>query len=254
MKNDGSERLREITDDKVLEYELQKSEESIIHMPRSMVLSFFQCISEGDVEGTKAILQSVGNPSTFANATFATSPLKQLEYTAILSISMTARAAMDGGLDPYKAYELNDLYLCQISSTTKPEDYLSILQTALLRFATEVRRVQKEAPDSYHVRRCKNYVAQHINQHITVETLAQELKLTPNYLSHLFVNQTGVRLKTYILQARIQAAESMLRFSAYPIDYIASFLCFNSQSYFGKRFKEFTGLTPLEYRNKYQST
>ena len=58
-------------------------------------------------------------------------------------------------------------------------------------------------------------------------------------------------IQQYIRKEKVRLAENLLRYSEYDVKEIASYLAFCSQSHFGKVFKEYTGLTPTKYRDKF---
>ena len=88
-----------------------------------------------------------------------------------------------------------------------------------------------------------------LHQLATLKELADYLELSPTYLPHRFSEDVGISIRKYTQKKRIEAAKNMLRFSDTPIERISSYLCFSSQSHFGKVFKDETGMTPLAYRN-----
>jgi AraC-like DNA-binding protein len=51
----------------------------------------------------------------------------------------------------------------------------------------------------------------------------------------------------------LQAIENRLRFTDMTMQQIADDLQFPNASFFGKYFKEHTGMTPMEYRTKYHN-
>ena len=55
---------------------------------------------------------------------------------------------------------------------------------------------------------------------------------------------------SYVMEVRLSKAADLLTETGLSVGEIASRAGFNQQSYFGKRFKEKTGMTPLEYRRK----
>ena len=85
-----------------------------------------------------------------------------------------------------------------------------------------------------------------------VDEFASQLNITPKYLSTILKEVMNRRLSTYILLYTMKAIERRLRFTDMTMQEIAHDLKFPNASFFGKYFKERTGMTPLEYRNKYQ--
>jgi YesN/AraC family two-component response regulator len=82
----------------------------------------------------------------------------------------------------------------------------------------------------------------------TIEYLAGECNLSPNYLSDLLSKETGRSAKDHINDFLIEKAKHLLLSSTDSISGIAYSLGFNYPHYFGRIFKKKTGKTPQEYR------
>ena len=94
------------------------------------------------------------------------------------------------------------------------------------------------------------YVQKNVEQRITLDDLAEEMKTNRAYLCRKFREETGMHLTEYIHRQKITEAKRLLCFSDASLIDIAHHLSFSSQSHFQKVFKEVEGMTPLEYRNK----
>jgi transcriptional regulator GlxA family with amidase domain len=62
----------------------------------------------------------------------------------------------------------------------------------------------------------------------------------------------GMGIQQYAMIKRVETAADMLRFSDESILAVSNYLCFSSQSHFGKIFKDQMGVTPQKYRDKYK--
>ena len=82
----------------------------------------------------------------------------------------------------------------------------------------------------------------------TIDYLAGECHLSPNYLSDLLSKETGRSAKEHINDFLIEKAKNLLVNSTDSISGIAYSLGFNYPHYFGRIFKKKTGNTPQEYR------
>jgi YesN/AraC family two-component response regulator len=82
----------------------------------------------------------------------------------------------------------------------------------------------------------------------TIDYLAGECHLSPNYLSDLLSKETGRSAKEHINDFLIEKAKNLLVSSTDSISGIAYSLGFNYPHYFGRIFKKKTGNTPQEYR------
>ena len=85
-----------------------------------------------------------------------------------------------------------------------------------------------------------------------VDDFARQLNVTPKYLSTILKETINRRPSMMIEHFTMGAIERRLRFSDMTMQEIANDLNFPNASFFGKYFKEHTGMTPLEYRKKYQ--
>ena len=85
-----------------------------------------------------------------------------------------------------------------------------------------------------------------------VDDFASELNVTPKYLSTLLKETMSRRPSEMIKLFTLKAIERRLRFTDMTMQEIANDLNFPNASFFGKYVKEHLGMTPLEYRKKYQ--
>lgn len=92
------------------------------------------------------------------------------------------------------------------------------------------------------------YIREHYAQEITLESLATQFGLHPNYFHRLYTTAFGKTPAQRLLSCRITAAKTMLLTGHESISTIASACGFSSQTYFGFKFKEITGYAPLQYR------
>jgi AraC-like DNA-binding protein len=83
----------------------------------------------------------------------------------------------------------------------------------------------------------------------TVKYLANEVHLSPSYLSDLLKKETGKNAQEHIHFYIIESAKSYLKNTEKNINEIAYNLGFDYPQYFNKLFKQKTGKTPVEYRN-----
>ncbi len=85
----------------------------------------------------------------------------------------------------------------------------------------------------------------------TVNFLAERVNLSPSYLSDLLKKETGKNAQEHIHFHLIEEAKKHLLNSDKNINEIAYELGFEYPQYFNKLFKQKTGKTPMEYRNRY---
>jgi two-component system response regulator YesN len=106
-----------------------------------------------------------------------------------------------------------------------------------------------EASDSI-VSRAKAFVHEHYKEDISRTEIAESVYLTPEYMAKMFKKETGISLKQYITDFRIDKAKELLSRADVRISDVATEVGFDNFSYFSTVFKKNTGLTPNEYHNQ----
>lgn len=84
----------------------------------------------------------------------------------------------------------------------------------------------------------------------TVKSLADQVHLSPSYLSDLLKKETGMTAQDLIHYHLIEAAKNILLHTNQSVGEIAYSLGFEYPQYFSKLFKQKTGKTPVEYRSQ----
>ena len=84
-----------------------------------------------------------------------------------------------------------------------------------------------------------------------VDEFASKLNITPKYLSTILKETMNRRPSDMIQLFTMKAIERRLRFTDMTMQQIANELNFPNASFFGRYFREHSGMTPLEYRVKY---
>ncbi len=92
------------------------------------------------------------------------------------------------------------------------------------------------------------YIREHYNEELSLEKLASQYGLHPNYFHRLYTAAYGKTPAQRILSCRIAAAKTELLTGNKSVSEIAAECGFSSQTYFGYKFKEVTGYSPLQYR------
>lgn len=82
---------------------------------------------------------------------------------------------------------------------------------------------------------------------ISQKQLAEELGISPEYFSYLFTKNIGQSFSVFLREYRIEQAKKMYRSGEYHKKDIPYKAGFSDAKYFGKVFREVTGMSPSEY-------
>ncbi len=216
----------------------------------SYMLEGYIChlVSQGDLEGFYELISHSEADGLFLTmGNLSKNPLRQIQYFTVASITLVCRAAITGGMNETKAYELSDFIIQRADICTAPEDVAEVLLEGVKNYIEAVRCLHPTGTGNPHIRKALVYIGEHIYEKISLDVLARELSLNKSYLCKLFKKDMGMTLTDYIYEQKIKQAERLLLEKTYPFSEIGTFLGFPSQSYFIKIFKRVTGTTPSQW-------
>ncbi len=151
--------------------------------------------------------------------------------------------------------------LCRRMRDSSPVLYSNIVRslvsTMMLEILSMMRRQEPEntVTTDIHRQRLANEFMRLVEQSDgrirKVDDFANQLNITPKYLSTLLKETMNRRPSEMIHFYTLKAIEHRLRYTDMTMQEIANDLNFANPSFFGKYFKEHAGMTPLDFRKKY---
>lgn len=96
------------------------------------------------------------------------------------------------------------------------------------------------------------FLTGHFREQISLESLAESMNYSPQYLSRKFKEQTGVTPTEYIIRMRMNEARLLLTESEATLNEIAAFVGYPDPFYFNRVFKKELGTTPGQFRLKHR--
>lgn len=94
------------------------------------------------------------------------------------------------------------------------------------------------------------FMSLHYTQPVSIDQLSRTLGYHRTHLSRMFKRTTGLSPKQYLMQIRLERAQTLLSDTSMPIDQVASAVGFNDPLYFSKKFKDWAGTSPSTYRKE----
>ena len=100
------------------------------------------------------------------------------------------------------------------------------------------------------VKKAVDYILLNLGSSLSLNTIANEIHVSPSHLSRKFKEETGMNLTEFINQKRVEEAKLYLQRGYISITDIAFLVGFNDLNYFSKVFKKHTSLTPSQYAKR----
>ena len=101
------------------------------------------------------------------------------------------------------------------------------------------------------IRQIQDFIENNIEEKMTIDELADRAMLGRRSFERRFKNATGNTVIEYIQRVKIEAAKRALELSRKNIAEVMYEVGYTDSKAFRDVFKKITGLTPVEYRNKY---
>jgi len=97
------------------------------------------------------------------------------------------------------------------------------------------------------------YIIRHFNEPIRLEDIAGKANMVPTAFCRYFKKRTGKSFSAFLNEFRVGHANRMLAESRIKISSIAQECGYNNLSNFNEQFKKIMGITPREYRERFNS-
>lgn len=109
---------------------------------------------------------------------------------------------------------------------------------------------EQEEGGSAIISKAINFCKNNLSQDITLDILAEHININKSYFSFLFKKEIGVNFWDYLTNLKLSKAKELLTETNLKSYEIAGMVGYRNASHFGKVFKEHTGLTPSEFKEK----
>ena len=232
-----------------LEADVRIDTEDIYHHTYQEEVKTMDYIREGNLEEVVGAVELLASTA----GKLSENEIRNERNRGICSITLATRAAIEGGAAPAKAYKLSDLYINKIDQCKRMTEIFEYRKRSLYDFAKLVVEEREKRANSRYTEQCKEYIRKYYHQKICIPDIAEALGVSESHLSRIFKKETGESIQKYSMHMRIERAENLLKYSEASLTEISEYLCFSSQSHFGKVFKVYKNMTPKQYRDYYKS-
>lgn len=101
------------------------------------------------------------------------------------------------------------------------------------------------------IREVQVFLAQNLASDVDLNTIARQAALSPYYFTRQFTAMIGMPPYRYLIMLRIQRAALLLRESDLTVTQILHRVGFHSPSHFTTTFRRHMGVSPTDYRRRF---
>ncbi len=197
----------------------------------------------GDRKGAKKILNEILSVIFLRSS----GNIELIKARILELVIVISRAAVEGGASLDKLLGLNYSFISELSQKDLFEDICIWIVKVLDTFMDTVYE-SRNIKNSKLLSDAMNYIRDNYKENLTLESVAQQVFISPFYLSHLFREELDITFLEYLTRIRIETAKQLLKDQNTTISSIAAEVGYEDPSYFSKVFKKNTGLSPNQYR------
>ena len=167
-------------------------------------------------------------------------------YYLLVSIRVNVELALkEAGVESDRIQDM----LPSFDMNTAAEEVRGFLKDVLT-VAINLRDAEAQKRGNDIIDNAVKYINEHYSdEDISLDSVAEEINISANYLSALFSNKVGLSFVEYITRKRMARAKILLRNTSKRSGEIANEIGYKDPRYFSFVFKKNQGCTPSQYRN-----
>lgn len=138
-----------------------------------------------------------------------------------------------------------------LTKPTNPRELICVLEETEKKLGGKQEKEEDSGkiPNLF-VQKAADYIKLNYSEKISIKEIADQLYLSPNYLSELFKKHTGKTIFEYLTDYRLEKACQLLDHAEYRVGDVSGMVGIHDGRYFSNMFKKKYGMTPTEYRNR----
>ena len=152
--------------------------------------------------------------------------------------------------------EIENLLYRYVSETVKKDASSELLSCSLLfallslldELVRKSLKIRSQEYVNYYVLKADSIISHHYSEKLTLQSVSDELGITPNYLSAIYKKSMGIGFSDRLCALRMIAAETLLLNGEYSLAHIAQSVGFEDEGHLRRRFKQYFGVGIREYR------
>lgn len=216
--------------------------------------------SDKDVEQTSAKLAAAIQAGDFEQVQrelellFGSIREERVERNFVIRAVIRLLTTLEQHFSMLLAGALKELLLADHWKAISAMSSIAHMQAYVLHFCDEMRKAASDREVDRNQAIAEQIVRLIAERHhlpLTVEEIAKEVYLSPNYIRSIFKEKMGETILDYLTKVRINHAAELLKDKALKVREVAHSVGYENVSYFCSVFQKHRGSTPNEFRKMY---
>ncbi|NLJ30882.1 MAG: response regulator [Clostridiales bacterium] len=213
--------------------------------PIKLQEDLIKALKAGNESGVMAVLNRMWK--LFDQKQYPLNLIKRISFTILDS---TIHFIIEINENPSVLFEGQDPWV-EISQMNSGAEVYGWMREVFCRICDFVRSGKKHKNNTLVKETIKIVENDYIDSSFCLNAVSDKLYVTSNYLSSVFKCGTGLGFQEYLTNYRIEKSKQLLRNMKYKIYDVSYAVGYADPHYFSRIFKESTGMTPKEYREKF---
>ncbi len=128
--------------------------------------------------------------------------------------------------------------------------HMYLFMDVLTRSAENAGRIITSRLREFYIREAITYIESNYQRDITIEEIAEALRLNRSYFGKIFRLSTGKSPQRFLMNYRMIKAAEMLAMTKRPVNEIGASVGYENQLHFSRAFKNVYGVSPREWRKR----
>lgn len=167
---------------------------------------------------------------------------------AVSMVGAVLEAGTRAGLDTSRCWDKFDEFNRAVRSAKSVRD---LVQGAMKVLGALKRSAAQNPDDTTFYQQLNRLVARRITEDVTLAEVARLMNVHPTAVTHRLQRKFGMSFSEYRARIRVDLAKELLRDTQLKVREVALRVGINDTGNFGKTFRKFERMSPLEYRDRH---
>lgn len=159
-----------------IEYAILKIDDDESNHTYRLEQELLELVKSGDIEGVRKYKNAFPDYPKLLGYR----EKKNEEYMAVITIALTARAAIEVGLTSKESFQVSDLFLKKVANAKNTYEIMEIRFQAIETYTLMVKEKTHNTKATLHVKDCKQFIANNIFRKISTKDVALEPEHEPD--------------------------------------------------------------------------